>query len=118
MTGEDEDPFALIPSREVVLQPLVADKAARRLRSVAGHLAELGQQPAKVAVQLAQDLLPLGGAFFRKCQGKIKIADAGKTWSQQQREATDARTHTAGDAPRRQAQKLYRGPHQHKFQSS
>src|SRR5277367_309320 len=115
MSGEDENSFALIASRQVVLQPLVADKAARGFRGVARHLAELGQQPAKIAVQLAQNLLPLGSAFLRKRQAKVKIPNTRQTWSKHQRHAADGRTYTPGDTPRRQAQKLYRSPHQRKF---
>ena len=118
MTGEDENSFALIASRQVVLQPLIPDKAARSLRGVARHLAELGQQPTKIAVQLAQNLLPFGGTFPGKRQAKIKVADTRQAWSQQQRQPADERTDIAGNAPGRQAQELYRGPHQHKFQSS
>src|ERR1700733_13890140 len=103
MTGKDEDPFSLIASSQVVLQPLIADKAARGFRGVARHLAELGQQPAKIAVQRAQNLLPLGGAFLGKCQAKIKIADARQARSKRERDPADGRTYTAGDAPRRQA---------------
>jgi hypothetical protein len=82
------------------------------------HLAELGQQPTKIAVQPAQNLLPFGGAFPGKCQAKIKVADTRQSWSQQLRQTADGRTEMAGNAPWRQAQELYRSPHQHKFQSS
>src|ERR1700693_3278879 len=117
MAGEDEDSFALIASRQAVLQPLIADKAARGFGGVVRHLTELGQQPTKIAVQLAQSLLPFGGAFLGKLQAKVKVADTRETRSQQQRQPADERTDTAANAPWRQAQELYRGPHQHKSQS-
>jgi len=50
MAGEDEHAFAAVAGGEVVIQAFVADKARGVGGGVGGHPAELGEQPAQVAV--------------------------------------------------------------------
>src|ERR1700685_4569673 len=100
MAGEDEDSFALIARREVMLQPVVADKALRRRRSVMRHLAELGEQPTEIPVELAQNPLPLGCGFLREDQGQITMACATQTWGEDEGQTAYRGPYAPGNAPR------------------
>jgi len=75
VAGEDEDAVAAIARFEVVIETLVTDEAAGEGRSVAGHLAELSEQPAEIAVFEAQDVGALGGGHCGK--GERQIVQAG-----------------------------------------
>ena len=66
MAGEDEDAFAAGAGGEVVLEAFVADEARGGVGGVGGHLAELGEQPAEVAVFEAED----AGRARRRAIGK------------------------------------------------
>src|SRR5271163_2893958 len=100
MAGQDEDAFALIASGQIVFEPLVADKTLRHALGVARHLAELGQQPAQIAVELSYNLPPLSCRLLGKSEAKIKIAGAAQTRGEQQGDAADERADVPGHAPR------------------
>ena len=75
VAGEHEDSPAPVAGGEVVLEAFVADEAAGVVAGVAGHLAELGEKPAEVAVFGAKDVLALGG-WARPGKASLEVAQA------------------------------------------
>ena len=117
VAGEDEDAVAAIARLEVVVEALVADEAAGEGRSVGGHLAELSQQPAEVAVFEAQDVGALGGGHRGEGQLQIVQASAAQAAERVVGDAADQNAGCTGPTARERSEDVDEEPGEREFEA-
>ena len=102
MAGEDEDAFAEGVCLLEVLQTLVTDMAGAILRGVPGHATELGEVPAEMKIEAAENALMLGGTKLRQGESKIGESDMAQTGVEVEDESAEGGAEAARDGTRQQ----------------
>jgi hypothetical protein len=117
MASEDKNAFAAVARSKVVLESFIAREGSSVFGRVAGHLAELGKQPAEVAIEAAKDLLAFGGRSFGK--GELKVGEANFSQAAEDRKGhcADDGSHGSRPAAWHCAKKLDQDPYDGKFQA-
>jgi hypothetical protein len=111
MTRDDEDAAALIACLEVVFQTFATKKVRAVFAGVPGHLAEFGELPAEIAIELLEKHAAFRYGKLRV--GKVEVAFAGGAQAAEgmKRNCAYACTQVAGEISGQKAEKLHQKPH-------
>jgi hypothetical protein len=116
VAGKDEDSFAAIAGAQVMVEAFVANEAGGEVRGVVGHLAELGEEPAQVAVFQSKDVFALRGGEAGKGEFEVTQTDSAKTTEQAERDGGDESPGGAGDPAGEDAESVDADPGDGKFE--
>ncbi len=112
---QHQHPFPPLPCRQIILQPLVPNKPACRLRRIPRHLAELSQQIPEVPVLRSQNPLPFLNRLLWKREFQISQPHPAQPSQPMKRNRSNSRTDCPSQPSWQKPQTMNRHPHRGKL---
>lgn len=117
MSGDDQNSPAAIARGEVMLEALIAKPVSRVLSRVSAHVAEFAELPAKVAVNPAQNALPIRGREIGVREFEIAKPGTPQPRQQAPRRRSEGRTYMPRDIARQRSDEAQQRPDKRIFQT-